>query len=780
MNTGQGKVETASFLIGGLCLLITIVSMSRIGGILSEPVTDVGGKPPAKTEGSPAPGKHSVSTIVPKPVPMVDPRDDYDVQHYGLDLWLDLDADVIGGGVTYQSAVTAVSLDTFVLDLFDNMTVDSAKVDGIILEFVHQDDQIRVALDRTYTQGETLSPIVYYHGSPSYTGWARFRFSSHGLPPVPLVFSISWPDNSRGWWPCKDVLYDKATAEVKMTVPRDEHEMVVASIGTLTGIVNNPDTTRTYTWFESYPITTYNISFSTTNFALLQETYVGIEGDSLPITHFVFPEDIARAEESFSNLPAMMWAFENLFGEYPFMGEKYGMAEIQLGGAMEHQTMVSYGQSLINGGHTYDMTVAHELAHMWFGNMITIGTWPDIWLSEGFATYAEALYQESLTGLEGYLDYMTSLDTGGFNDTVYDPDNLLSDTVYNKGAWILHMLRHIMNDSVLLETLHDFAIDTTFMHRIAVTSDFIGLCESNYGGDLDWYFEPWLNSVGRPNYYADWTSSPAGDNITVEVRIDQTQSGETLYKMPLPLAFEMTTGETTFTVWDSSRTQYFEFDLPEEPIDLQLDPDNWILKFVQAPLEITTDSIPHGTVGELYTYSLRSEGGTYPFTWTIIEGELPDSLNLNSGNGLISGIPRVEGEFEFRVEVHDSFDPLHADSSTFTLVIEPATGIEGGLIAGGGIPRTYDLYQNYPNPFNPSTVIPFDVPGQGERPVRLTIYDLRGRRVRFLVSGNVTPGRRVVHWDGRDDRGEPVPSGLYLYRFDSGDFRSTRRMLLVR
>jgi hypothetical protein len=780
MKTGRGKAGIASFLIGSLCLLSVVVSISRIGGMPVDRLNEAGTKSAAKVRGSIAPEKESVSTVVPKPLPMVDPRDDYDVQHYGLDLWLDLDGSVIGGGVTYQSMVTAVSLDTFVLDLFDNMTVDSAKIDGISLDYSHQDDQIRVALDRVYLQGEKLSPVVYYHGTPSYTGWARFRFSTHGFPPVPLVFSISWPDNSRGWWPCKDVLYDKATAEVRVTVPVHEHEMVVASIGTLTGIVDNPDTTRTYTWFESYPITTYNISFSTTNFELLAETYVGIEGDSLPIRHFVFPDDIHRAEESFSNLPAMMWAYENLFGEYPFMGEKYGMAEIQLNGAMEHQTMVSYGQSLIDGGHTFDMIVAHELAHMWFGNMITIGTWPDIWLSEGFATYAEALYEETMTGLQGYLDYMTSLDTGGFNDTVYDPDDLLSGTVYNKGAWILHMLRHVMDDSVLLETLRDFATDTTFMHGNAVTDDFIELCESNYGGDLGWYFEPWLNTVGRPNYYADWNSTSAGDEVTVEVRIDQTQSGETLYKMPLPIVFAMVSGETTFTVWDSMRTQNFEFELPEEPIDLRLDPDNWVLKFVRAPLEITTDSIPHGTVGEVYAYSLRSEGGVYPFMWTIFDGALPDSMHLNSGNGLISGVPRVDGEFEFQVEVRDGFEPPHADSSVFTLVVEPATGIEDGSITGSGIPRAYDLYQNYPNPFNPSTVIRFDVPGHGKQPVRLRIYDLRGRRVRTLLQGNVTPGRRSVHWDGRDNRGEPVPSGLYIYRFDSGDFKSARRMLLVR
>ncbi len=612
MSARGDRIKCISLLLGGVCALIATVSMSLTGGISFYPYEGFISRSMSGSDvGGTAEGK-SNTVIRPKSVPMVDPRDDYDIQHYKLDLWLDLDGDIIGGGVTLQSVVVKAALDTMVLDLFDNMTVDSVRLTGGPLDFVHQDDQIRIVLDRTYLQGEGVSPIVYYHGQPSYTGWARFRFSQHGSPPVPLVFSISWPDNSRGWWPCKDVLYDKATAEVRMTVPVDQHDMVVASIGRLTGIIQNPDDTRTYTWLETYPITTYNISFSTTNFDTLQGMYAGIEGDTLKILHFVYPEDRSLAEESFNTLPDMMLAYETLFGEYPFMGEKYGMAEIELSGAMEHQTMVSYGAMLINGSHTNDMTVAHELAHMWFGNMITIGTWPDIWMSEGFATYAEALYEETLTGLEGYLSYMRSLDSGGFSGTVYDPSNLLSDTVYNKGAWILHMLRHIMGDSMLLETLHSFATDTTFMYKTAVTAEFIEVCESFYGNDLDWYFDPWLNVPGRPHYYVEWSAQEVNGGYSAEVRIDQTQSGQTLYTMPLPLVFETVTGETTFTVWDSLRTQVFQITVSEEPIELALDPDNWVLKTLQAPLEITTDSLNHGTIGETYSFVLRGRGGNIP------------------------------------------------------------------------------------------------------------------------------------------------------------------------
>ncbi len=759
--------------------MVAVVGLSFIGGIPAEPIS-LRGHQAAAADSLPARERPSADRlIVPRPTPLVDRRDDYDVQHYVLDLWLDLDNQVIGGGVTVQSLVVAATLDTMVLDLLDNMTVDSVKIGGAPLDFTHQGDQVRIALDRAYLQGEEISPVVFYHGHPSYTGWATFRFSTHGFPGVPLVFSISWPDNSRGWWPCKDVLYDKATAEVRMTVPVDQYDMVVASIGRLISVVQNPDTTRTYTWRESYPITTYNISFSTTNFDTLQDRYVGLDGDTLSVVHFVFPEDRERARESFSNTVNMMEVYAGLYGEYPFMGEKYGMAEVQLSGAMEHQTMTSYGKMLITGGHTYDTIVAHELSHQWFGDMITIGTWPDIWLSEGFATYSEALYEESLYGLQGYLDYMESLDTHDFNDTVYDPDNLLSSTVYNKGAWVLHMLRHVMGDSLLFETLSDYAADTTFRYGNAVTADFISACEDHYGGDLDWFFTPWLNTVGRPYYYMDWSASGQDSLYEADVQLDQTQPGDALYTMPIDLVFHTSSGESTFTVRDSLRSQAFHFSLPEEPLDVALDPDNWVLKVVQAPLRITTDSLPHGTVGEVYAFQIRAEGGVYPLTWTILSGTLPDSMLMDTSLGLISGVPREAGNFPLTVEVHDAFSPPHADTSSFTLVVEPSAGIGGGGVPNLDLPRAYGLFQNYPNPFNPSTVIPFDVPEHSEGPLCLAIYDLRGRRVRTLVRGDIAPGRHTVYWNGRDNRGGRVPSGVYIYRLRTSGFTATRRMLLV-
>jgi len=781
MSARSDRIKGIFLLFVGSITFVATASISFVGGISVSPGEGISSPPASQEAGTAALGKRSSGgPIVPKPAPLVDPRDDYDVQHYLLDLWLDLDAQEIGGGVTVQATVTEAALDTMLLDLFDNMTVDSVGLGGGPLAFTHQNDQIRIALDRAYLQGEEVSPTVYYHGHPFYSGWASFRFSSHGAQGIPLVFSISWPENSRGWWPCKDVLYDKTTAEVRMTVPVDEHDMVVASVGRLVGIVDNPDTTRTYTWRETYPITTYNISFSTTNFDTLNETYTGIEGETLPIRHFVFPEDRDEAEESFSNLQQMIAAYEPLFGEYPFMGEKYGMAEVQLSGAMEHQTMVSYGKTLIDGLHTYDMTIAHELAHQWFGNMITIGTWPDVWLSEGFATYAEALYEESLTGLDGYLDYMGALDTRDFNDTVYDPDGLLSSTVYNKGAWLLHMLRHIMGDSLWFATLHGYATDTAFMHGNAVTADFIATCEAGYGGDLDWYFDPWLYEVGRPYYYMEWSTAPSGNEFLADVRIDQTQPGDILYTMPLPLVFETASGETTFTVRDSLRTQIFQITLPEDPTGLALDPDNWILKIVQAPLDITTDSLAHGNVGDLYNFALRGEGGLNPYTWTIIQGDLPDSLGLNPGNGLISGVPVEEGSFPFTVELHDAFDPPHADTAAYILVIEPPTGIGSDLVRQGGLPRVYGLSQNYPNPFNPMTTIRVDIPAGDPQRATLAIYDLRGRMVRTLVERSLEAGTYSFSWDGRDDAGQPVPSGTYIYRIERGANRSTKKMLLMK
>jgi len=364
---------------------------------------------------------------------------------------------------------------------------------------------------------------------------------------------------------------------------------------------------------------------------------------------------------------------------------------------MEHQTNCSYGTWLISGSHWADMIVAHELAHQWWGDLITCDTWLDIWLNEGFASYGEAVWAEHTGGFYGYRSYMIELDeyfyNGNFAGPIYDPDDTFNNTVYNKGAWALHMLRGVLGDETFFQVLWDYGHDPDFVYATATTDEFQTLAETTSGVDLDWFFQEWVYGENRPEYEYWWAADSSGSGYEVTVHIDQVQTNAPVFRMPVDLQFDVPSGETTFTVIDSLESQEFVFTLPEEPDQVYLDRYNWILKHSS---EVTPVGI----------------------------------------------------------------------------------GDDGGGVA---IPKSLTLHQNYPNPFNPSTVIAFDVPeGLAGVEVDLTIYDVRGKKLRGLLNGPARPGRNEVAWNGRNDRGMLLGSGLYLYRLTIGNQVELRRMVLVK
>lgn len=499
-------------------------------------------------------------------------QDDYDALFYDLDIAFDPTAKTVAGTVTMRAASFVDALSSVVLDLHDNMVVSSVVRDGgPALVYSHADDRLDVTLDVPANTGEAFAITVAYGGMPPE---GALEFSKHSGKNI--ISSLSEPSGAREWWPCKDIPADKAdSARIAFTVPDD---LIVASVGNPVAFTDNGDGTATYEWVEQYPITTYLISIAATNYATWTDWYHHGVGDSMPITNYVYPEHLAEAQEDLNITADAIAFYASIFGEYPFLEEKYGHAIFTWSGAMEHQTCTSYGDVLIRGDHGYDYVLVHELAHMWWGDWITCATWEDIWLNEGFASYAEPLWFEEVRGFEYYKYYMEWMDYyGSFSGPIYDPDATFNRTVYDKGAWVLHMLRHVVGGrDALLEILDVYSAPRYY--GTALTTDFIAAAESVYGASLDWFFQPWVYGENRPDYQYAWTAGDVGGQWNIMLHIDQVQADAGLFTMPIDIVVETTSGDTTLVVWNDQWSQDFFLTVDDPPVAVHFDPDNWILK----------------------------------------------------------------------------------------------------------------------------------------------------------------------------------------------------------
>ncbi len=543
-----------------------------------------------------------------------DPRPEFDVTFYELDLVIQPDDRIIAGSVMMQAIARQANLQQITLDLVDNLQVDSVVSTSSVLSFLHEDDEIAITLAHAHDFGEPLDLTIYYHGQPeNYAGgFASFNFSTH--MGAPIISTLSEPFGARAWWPCKDHPADKAdSVDIVITVPGD---LTVASNGLLSRVDENADNSRTWHWQERYPISTYLVSLAISNYETFSDVYRVSDTDSMVVEYYVYPEHLDAAKEDFKVTVPMLEFYSETFGPYPFVQEKYGMAEFPWGGAMEHQTCTSYGSNLIRGDHYYDRIVAHELAHQWFGDLITMKHWSHIWLNEGFATYAEALWKEHLLGLDGYLAFMRGLDPVFYGRPdypssvfVYDSTNvgsLFSGTVYNKGAWVLHMLRWVVGDAAFFSTLRDYCKE--FEYGNATTSDFQALCEAHSGRRLDWFFEQWVYGFYRPQYEYSWSTAASGEDYYAILHVRQVQENTGPFKMPLEVQWATPSGDTAFVVWDSLAFQEFYFALNEPVTDVAVDPKGWILKeAAEMPSGVEDRSPPQFVLRQNYPNPFNGE-----------------------------------------------------------------------------------------------------------------------------------------------------------------------------
>ncbi len=519
------------------------------------------------------------------------------VKHYRLQIQLtpSLTAPQIAGTVTLTGETTE-AVSAIAINAQPNLMIDAVSFDGQAKAFQRENARLLLPFASPLPAGTAFTLILQYHGAPTVSnalgGGMRISTRPGQGPAATTIQTLSEPFAASTWWPCIDNPADKATAEIEITVPEG---FEAASNGVLERRVQNANQTITYFWREDYPIATYLISVAATNYVKFEETYTALDGvTTMPVVYYVYPEDLEKARVKFAITRPALQIFAQLFGEYPFLGEKYGMAEHGFNINMEHQTMTSINAALVSSTtSTGQSVIVHELAHQWWGDLVTLKSWEDIWLNEGFATYSEVLFFERYFGNEaGELmsqHYDDGAVSGALGGTVIaeNPDDPFDDdgAIYEKGAWVLHMLRHILGEQKFFECLTQYRSQYAFSN--ASTRDFQQVCERAYGAPLDWFFQQWIHAPFRPVYKVNSDISPpdGSGNYTITLVIKQKQThdipgrAEAIYLMPLDVTIHYADGSRdTRSVQNEARKQRYTFTVAKRPLSVGVDEDNWVLK----------------------------------------------------------------------------------------------------------------------------------------------------------------------------------------------------------
>lgn len=511
-----------------------------------------------------------------------------DVTYYELKITLLTSVDSVAGSVRIIAKTTADAITSVRFDMNILLHLDSVRVDGATRAFVRNATNFDVDLSSSPpAMGTILTFDVFYRGEPATSGFGSFAFTVQPNTSIPWVWSLSEPYGASDWWPCKDSPDDKADSlDVWITCPDN---LKAGSEGKLVSVLSNPPGMRTYHWRHRYPISPYLVSIAVTDYAEFSDWFHYSPTDSMEVLNYVLPgEETGLTRAQLAEAVPMLEIYSDLFGLYPFVTEKYGHCQFNRGGGMEHQTMTSLGKIGVNG-FTEEL-VAHELAHQWFGDMITMATWGDIWLNEGFATYCVALYLEQRYGPVSYRSYMntrmpsakTAQGTLYVADTANVSGLFNGGLVYNKGASVLHMLRHVVGDSLFFESMKAYANDARFRYKNATTEDFQGVVEQVSKMNLDVFFQQWLYGEGIPHYTFTSNWIPEGNGSRVGFTLSQTmQTNPTFFIMPIDVRVYGGGGDTTFSVLNEFAIQTWDWSFPFAPDSIAIDPENWILKTVQ-------------------------------------------------------------------------------------------------------------------------------------------------------------------------------------------------------
>ena len=497
-----------------------------------------------------------------------------DAVHYVFRLTVEDGSNRIAGETTVTFRVTERVSELW-LDLASaadgkGMAVAAVTIGGSPAVFAHAANRLRLSLPSSIKAGDELQAVVTYSGVPA--NGLRLIQNIHGER---TMFSENWPNRAREWLPMIDHPYDKATGEFVVTAP--SHYQVVANGRLVEETDVSPGIRRTH-WKQSVPIASWLYAVGVARFAV--HHYGVVRG--IPQEVWVFPQDREKGYEIFERTGRQAFEF---FSEWigPYAYEK--LAHVQaagIGGGTEHASNIFYGEKGVASGRA---PVVHEVAHQWWGNAVTEKDWDDVWLSEGFATYFTHLFTEHFSGRDAFvrnlradIPVIVSAQTAVADQPVIhrnlsDMTRVLNRLVYQKGGWVLHMLRGTIGTDAFWAGIR--AYYSRYLNRNASTDDFRQEMERVSGVSLSWFFDQWLTRPGMPTLRGTWRFDAAAKQVLIE--ISQVQGGLP-YRLPLEVALVNASGESRVERLElTAATGQFTVAAAAEPASVVLDPNTWIL-----------------------------------------------------------------------------------------------------------------------------------------------------------------------------------------------------------
>ena len=532
---------------------------------------------------------------------------DWDLTYNRLEISVDPNINHIEGNVLFEFTSLVDSLKAITIDLDDSLRITSIQSGTKSCLYTHENKYIQIQLPQALNKNETGSFIVRYEGVPNASGFGSFVQNLH--QGIPAIYTLSEPYNAKEWWPCKESLSDKIDSiDIIVETPVEYRS---ASNGLLVSdsVANHQ---RICHWKHRHPISTYLVFFSSSTYEVYADSVTFTDGTNMQILNYIYPESLTFAKLYTPYTVDYIKFFSQKFIDYPFKNEKYGHAQFGWNGGMEHQTMTSLG------GFSKGI-IAHELAHQWFGDYITCASWNELWLNEGFATYLEELVEEAYDSASWKawkakdMLLITSVPDGSvYVNDISDIKRLFDERLtYEKGAYVLHMLRGQLSDDTFFKGMRNYLNDPRAVNGFATTAVFRENMEQAADTTLTEFFADWIMGEGYPIYDLEWSYS--NNQIAIDVYQKPSTKNGSFFEMKLPVTITSNGKEETYWLPNTQPSQHFSIDAADSPQSVTFNKDNWIL-CTQEDFHTSVSILHLSEISILYNASEKQLTASVPET----------------------------------------------------------------------------------------------------------------------------------------------------------------------